>query len=154
MSSNTALIKAFYEAFRTKDYKTMQACYADNATFRDPVFKDLNSEQVKAMWQMLLTKATDLHIEYANISANEHNGSAEWTAKYTFSGTGNKVINHIKASFVFGDGKILQHTDTFNFRTWAGQALGTKGKLLGWTSFLHNKVSAQARKNLDRFMRH
>ena len=153
MASNSELIESFYKAFQQKDYKTMQACYADNATFNDPVFQDLNAIQVKAMWQMLLTRATDLSLEYANIFADEHKGNAEWTAKYTFSGTGNKVTNKIKASFVFENGKIVQHVDDFDFYKWAKQALGVKGLLLGWTSFLHNKVSAQAKKNLEKFMR-
>lgn len=152
MSFNTKLIETFYRAFQQKDYKTMQDCYADNATFSDPVFKELNAIQVSAMWQMLLTRATDLKVEYANILANEHNGNAEWIAKYTFSGTGNTVVNHVKASFVFKEGKIVQHIDVFNFYKWASQALGIKGKLLGWTTFLQQKVSTQALKNLERFM--
>jgi hypothetical protein len=55
------------------------------------------------------------------------------------------VINKIKANFVFENGKIKEHKDSFDFYKWAKQALGFKGLLLGWTSFLHNKVKQQAR---------
>lgn len=152
MSANQQLINRFYAAFQQKDYKTMQACYADNATFSDPVFENLNAAEVKAMWQMLVTRGQDLQLEFKNVEANENTGSAEWIATYTFSASGNKVINKIKADFVFENGKIVRHRDHFDFYTWAKQALGFKGLVLGWTSFLHNKVKAGAKSNLIKFM--
>lgn len=130
----------------------MQECYADQATFSDPVFSDLNARQVRAMWAMLLKSGKDMRIEFKNIRANENGGTAEWTAYYTFSVTGNKVINRIKASFVINDGKIIRHTDKFSFYKWARQALGFTGILLGWTAFLKNKISARAKKNLETYM--
>jgi len=152
MSQNKERINKFYTAFQKKDYKTMQDCYANNATFSDPVFENLNAAEVRAMWQMLITRATDLAFEFKNVEADETSGSAEWTAVYTFSATGKKVINKIKANFVFENGKIKEHKDSFDFYKWAKQALGFKGLLLGWTSFLHNKVKQQARNNLIKFM--
>ena len=59
-SVNQQLITTFYSAFQKKDYKTMQNCYADNATFSDPVFVNLNATEVKAMWEMLCIRGTDL----------------------------------------------------------------------------------------------
>ena len=152
MSQNKERINKFYTAFQKKDYKTMQDCYANNATFSDPVFENLNAAEVRAMWQMLITRATDLAFEFKNVEADETSGSAEWTAVYTFSATGKKVINKIKANFVFENGKIKEHKDNFDFYTWARQALGFKGLLLGWTSFFHHKVKQQARNNLIKFM--
>jgi len=152
MSPNQQLITNFYTAFQKKDYKTMQSCYADNATFSDPVFENLNAAEAKAMWQMLITRGKDLQLEFKNVEANDSTGSAEWVATYTFSATGNKVVNKIKANFVFENGKIVQHKDSFDFYTWAKQALGLKGLLLGWTSFLHNKVKQGAKSNLIKFM--
>ena len=152
MLQNKERINKFYTAFQKKDYKTMQDCYANNATFSDPVFENLNAAEVRAMWQMLITRATDLALEFKNVAADETSGSAEWTAVYTFSATGKKVINKIKANFVFENGKIKEHKDSFDFYKWAKQALGFKGLLLGWTSFLHNKVKQQARNNLIKFM--
>ena len=38
---STELIERFYAAFGRRDGKAMAACYAPEATFRDPVFGDL-----------------------------------------------------------------------------------------------------------------
>ncbi len=152
MNANEQLIHHFYTCFKNKDFKGMQDCYADTATFSDAVFKNLNTDQVKAMWQMLIVKGKDFHLEFKDISATENSAKAHWDAFYTFSGTGKKVINRIDATFEIENGKISRHIDSFNFHTWAKQALGLTGFLLGWTSFLNKKVSAQAMKNLDSFM--
>ncbi len=53
--------------------------------------------------------------------------------------------NRIDATFVFRDGKIVRHTDRFDLRVWAAQALGLKGKLLGWLPPVQNAI----RKNAD-----
>lgn len=151
MNNHEQLITAFYTAFQNRDYKTMQACYADNATFSDEVFVDLNAKQVKAMWEMLCIRGKDLQIEFGNVSADGSKGKAEWKATYSFSKTKRKVVNHIHAEFVFENGKIKIHTDHFDFYKWSRQALGLPGLLLGWTKGLKEKVRAQARKNLNDF---
>jgi ketosteroid isomerase-like protein len=152
MNDNEKLIQHFYNSFAQKDYKAMQDCYANDATFSDAVFTNLNSAQVKAMWEMLIKRGKDLNLEFKNVSADEKKGSAEWIANYTFSQTGNKVENRIKANFEFENGKIVKHIDSFDFYRWSSQALGLSGKLLGWTSFLQNKVREKAMKNLAEFM--
>jgi ketosteroid isomerase-like protein len=152
MNENEQLIEHFYTCFQRKDYRGMQACYADDATFNDSVFKNLNARQARAMWEMLISKGKDLRLEFGNIKADDQKGSAHWDAYYTFSATGKKVVNSIDASFEFKDGKISKHEDHFNFYTWAKQAFGIIGLLLGWTSFLQKKVTTQAMKNLARFM--
>ena len=153
MQANAQLIKHFYTCFQNMDYKGMQACYADNATFNDAVFENLNAKQVRAMWEMLITNAKDFKIEFNNVSADENSAKAHWDAYYTFSRTGNKVINRIDATFEIEDGKIVKHTDNFNFYTWAKQALGAPGFLLGWTGFMKNKIQTTAMGNLDKFMK-
>jgi ketosteroid isomerase-like protein len=152
MNDNEKLIHHFYNSFSQKDYKAMQECYADKAVFFDEVFQNLNSAQVKAMWEMLIWRGKDLQIRFQNVTADEKTGSAEWIANYTFSQTGKKVENHIKANFEFENGKIVKHLDTFDFYKWSSQALGLSGKLLGWTSFLKNKVRQSAMKSLTDFM--
>lgn len=153
MNTNEQLIQKFYTAFSQRDYKTMQSCYADHAVFNDAVFRDLDSAQVKAMWEMLCVKGKGADITFSNVKADDHTGSAEWIATYDFSLTGKKVVNHVVAHFVFEQGKIVVHTDTFNFYRWAKQAFGFTGVLLGWTPLLSNKVRKTARKNLDEYMR-
>jgi ketosteroid isomerase-like protein len=152
MNDNEKLINRFYNSFAQRDYKAMQDCYADNATFSDEAFQNLNSAQVKAMWEMLIKRGKDLQIRFQNVTADEKSGSCEWIANYTFSQTGRKVENHIKANFEFENGKIIKHLDQFDFYKWSSQALGLPGKLLGWTSFLKNKVRATAMKSLADFM--
>ncbi|MEO8146077.1 MAG: nuclear transport factor 2 family protein [Bacteroidia bacterium] len=152
MNSNEQLITTFYKAFQSKDYKTMQRCYADDAVFNDAVFKNLNALQVRAMWEMLIKRGKDLQLEFKNVKADDTTGSAEWIATYTFTATKHKVVNHIQASFLFENGLIAKHTDSFNFYKWARQALGFPGFILGWTGFLKNKVQQTAMKNLAEFM--
>jgi ketosteroid isomerase-like protein len=152
MTTNESLIQHFYTSFQNKDFKAMQECYADNATFKDPVFNTLNAKQVKAMWEMFCVKSKDLKIEFCNITADETNGNAQWTATYPFSKTGRTVVNNITANFIFENGKIVKHADSFNFYNWCKQALGTTGVLLGWTPLLKNKVRKTAMKSLNDYM--
>ena len=152
MNQHERLIHKFYSAFQQGDFKTMQSCYHDNATFSDPVFQNLNSKEVKAMWEMLLTSAKDLKVSFDNIKADESSGSASWEAWYTFSRTGRPVHNVITARFQFNDGKIADHKDTFGLWRWSRQALGLSGLLLGWSPVVANKVRDTARKSLDKFL--
>lgn len=152
MNTNENLIHHFYTCFKNKDVKGMQDCYADYAQFNDAVFKELNAIQVRKMWEMLIKSGKDLRLEFSNISATEQGGKAEWVAWYTFSATGNKVENRIKASFLLENGKIVNHHDDFNFYKWTRQALGLPGLLLGWTPFLKHKVQKKAANNLRLYM--
>src|SRR5688500_4578883 len=109
MHPNALLIHHFYEAFDKKDYKTMQNHYHPEASFSDPVFPDLSANEVKAMWKMLTTSATDLKVTFTDIQANDRLGSCRWEARYTFTGTGRKVHNIISSEFQFAEGKIIRH---------------------------------------------
>jgi limonene-1,2-epoxide hydrolase len=152
MHPNAELLTGFYAAFAAKDGASMATAYAADARFSDPVFTDLRGPEVGAMWQMLCSRAADLHIEASAITADDENGSAHWEAWYTFSKTGGKVHNVIDATFEFRDGRIITHRDAFDFWRWAGMALGTSGKLLGWTPFLQNAVRKNARAGLEKYM--
>lgn len=149
--TNEETIKTFYTAFQNKDWKTMQNCYHETASFSDPVFPNLNGKQTKAMWHMLVAASTDLKITFTHINVSGQTGSCHWEAFYTFSKTGRKVHNKIDARFEFKDGLIVKHTDYFDLWKWTGMALGLSGKLLGWTSFVRNKVRAMAGQNLEKF---
>lgn len=153
MNPNEVLITKFYTAFQNKDIKAMQDCYSEQASFNDPAFKNLNGTEVKAMWEMLISGSKDMKVTFRDVLADEHHGKAHWDAEYTFSATGRKVINRIDARFILKDGKILEHTDHFNFHTWSRQALGITGLLLGWTSFLKHKVQKQASEKLAAYIK-
>ena len=81
----------------------MAACYAPDATFRDPAF-DLAGAEVGAMWAMLCARGKDLALEWRDVRADDRAGSAHWEARYTFSVTGRPVHNVIDAAFTFRDG--------------------------------------------------
>jgi ketosteroid isomerase-like protein len=146
------LIQRFYAAFAACDGDAMAACYAPDVEFSDPVFPDLRGEEAGGMWRMLTSQATDLRIELLDHAADGDAGSAHWKAHYTFSQTGRPVVNDVRARFRFRDGLIAEHRDEFDFHRWASQALGTSGKLLGWTPILRGAVRRRARGSLDRFL--
>jgi ketosteroid isomerase-like protein len=151
--SNQEILSKFYSSFQQGDVETMCALYHPDATFSDPVFRNLNSEEVKAMWRMLLERANgQLTIEFHSVLEAEDTTSAIWEARYPFSQTGRKVHNIIKAKMVFRDGKIILHQDTFNLWKWAGMALGIPGYLLGWSPIIRNKIRKNARKALIKYM--
>lgn len=152
MNPNEQLIHTFYTAFQNKDYKTMQACYADNLVFNDEAFQNLSSQEAKAMWHMLIQNGKDLVLSFDNIQADDTSGTCDWMATYTFSRTKNKVMNRIHANFSFENGKIVRHTDSFPFYKWASQAFGLTGKLIGWTPFFKQKIRTETKKLLSKFM--
>lgn len=131
----------------------MVSCYHKDIVFEDPAFGILNGEHAKNMWRMLCEsqKEKDFVITYSDIEADDSSGSAHWQAFYTFSRTGRKVHNKIKAKFEFKDGKIIKHTDDFNLHKWSKQALGFKGWLLGNTKFFKRKLNSQTNNLLLNF---
>jgi ketosteroid isomerase-like protein len=150
--SNRDIVEAFYTAFRRKDAAAMVACYAPGVRFNDPVFS-LEGWRARAMWRMLCDRAQDLRIESRDISADETSGSAHWEAWYTFSATGRPVHNVIDATFVFDRGLITRHEDRFDLYRWSSQALGMKGRLLGWAAPVQRAIRRQAARSLDAYIR-
>lgn len=148
---NRELIERFYEAFQKRDAEAMGACYADDVVFSDPVFGELRGEEARDMWRMLVRRAQDFSLTFDAVEADERTGGAHWVARYLFSQTGRSVENRIQARFVFRDGRIAEHRDTFDLWRWSRQALGFKGVLLGWTPFVQQAIRAQARKGLDAY---
>ncbi|WP_191832278.1 nuclear transport factor 2 family protein [Pseudomonas fluorescens] len=149
--AHSALITRFYEAFQRLDAEAMVACYSDDIVFSDPAFGTLRGKDAGDMWRMLSTRAKDFSLTFDNVHADERNGSAHWVATYLFSQTGRTVVNDIQARFVFRDGKICEHHDSFDLWRWSRQAFGTTGLLLGWTPMVQGKVRQQALKGLRAF---
>ena len=105
------------------------------------------------MWEMLCSNAKDFSLTFGDIKAvDDDYSTCRWTASYTFSKTGKKVVNHIKAFMKLKNGKIIEHSDGFRLSTWIGQALGWKGVLFGWTGFIKKAVQKNAKKSLMAFM--
>lgn len=151
MHPNGELVAAFYSAFAAGDHQTMASCYADDATFGDPVFPRLDADEARAMWRMFCTSGNRLDVTWRDVEANGSSGSARWEAIYAFPKTGRRVHNKIDASFSFRDGLIVRHRDSFDFYRWSRMALGPVGAALGWSPIVKNQVRAQAAAQLRRF---
>lgn len=152
-AAHRELIAKFYEALDRRDAATMVACYAPEATFSDPAFGTLDRAALDAMWRMLCGRATDLSVKAINVEADERNGRAHWTARYSYGPTRRRVVNEIDAAFVFRHGLIVEHVDRFNLRMWAKQALGLSGQVLGMTPLLGPLVRKQANASLEAWRR-
>lgn len=146
-----ALIEKFYSAFQQKQTETMLACYHPEVVFKDPVFGQLNAEDAKAMWRMLIQRGKDLDLQFKIEATTNHSATANWVATYTFSVTGRKINNHIQVNFVIKDGLIYRHTDTFDLHKWLYMAFGFKGLLIAYIPPFKNKFKAGIQKTLQQF---
>jgi ketosteroid isomerase-like protein len=68
--TNIELIERFYGAFAARDGAAMEACYAPDVHFSDPVFTDLRGREAGGMWRMLTGGATDLRIDLLERAAD------------------------------------------------------------------------------------
>lgn len=153
MNNNEELIQTFYDAFARLDHVTMQNCYSENPIFNDPIFGILQGDEVRPMWEMLCKSAKDFSLHADKIAIDGEYGTCNWTATYTFSKTGRRVVNNVKAYMRIESGKITEHTDAFDIYKWSRQALGLTGIFLGWSGYLKNKIHNDARKKLEQFMK-
>jgi hypothetical protein len=152
MTANETTIVKFYTALGNSDATKMCECYHPKIQFSDPAFGLLKEEQVFQMWKMLTERSKgNLTIDFSEVKANEHLGTAFWVAKYNFSQTNRKIVNTISAKFQFKDGLIIKHTDDFDLWKWSKQALGIKGLLLGWTGFMQKKIQEKSRLSLQKY---
>ncbi len=150
---NKVLIAEFYTAFQAGDAAKMGSLYADQATFEDPAFGQLQAAEARAMWSMLVERSKgQLNIDFSDVKGTDMGGSARWEAKYPFGKTGRKVHNKIDAQFEIKDGKITKHVDQFNFWKWSSMALGLPGMLLGFTPIIKNGVRKNVQQLLKKYM--
>src|SRR5690606_2493024 len=157
------VIGVYFDAFQKLDWKTMQACYAEEAIFLDPVAGALYGEEVRAMWQMLLSgnrdiKITIKHREFDGEEVVNSEGKpgyyckVQWEAEYVFPATGRKVVNKVTSNIRVEYNKIAEQFDRFGFHRWASQAFGIKGTLLGWTPAFRKNVATAFRSRLKNFI--
>ncbi|KAG8847670.1 hypothetical protein FRB91_011529 [Serendipita sp. 411] len=79
--------------------------------------------------------------------------TATYTVRYIF--TGRPVTNVIQSTFTISptSNLLLSQVDAFPFYTWAKQALGLPGLLLGWTGYLQSQVQHNAGQSLEKYMK-
>lgn len=147
----TDIAHQFYSAFQRLDAEPMVALYHPEVYFEDPGFGPLHGADAAWMWRMLCANAQDFELRFEVLEQTDTHAKTHWEADYTFSRTGRRVHNRITAEMTIEDGLITRHIDTFNLRTWAGQALGWQGKLLGGTNFFKRKLHQQTNHMLQRY---
>lgn len=153
MHPNEIIITKFYTAFQQRNAAEMNRCYTENIAFSDPVFGLLQGDEVRGMWEMLCKNGKDLQLSFGNIQLlDEEYATCNWVAQYTFSQTGKRVVNKIKAHMRIENGIIAEHTDAFDIYRWGRQALGWKGWLFGWTAFFQKKLQQKSRVALEIFL--
>jgi ketosteroid isomerase-like protein len=150
--ANSATIQRLYAAMNSHDGEGMAACYAEGATFSDPVFVGLRDGETQDMWRMLVGRSRDMTVELVGHDVEGDTGTAHWVARYTFGQTGRPVVNDVRSLFQFDHaGLIVEQYDDFDFWRWARQALGPAGWFAGWTPVLLHSVRDKARAGLNAF---
>ncbi len=153
MQTAEQVIEKFYTGFNNLDAAAMNACYTNEITFFDPVFDLLQGDEVRAMWEMLCANARDFSLSFNNVKDEGDNYyTCDWVANYTFTRTGKKVINKVKAHMKIENGFIMEHSDAFSLHEWSKQAMGFSGYLFGWNSYFRRKIKNNARRNLLAYM--
>lgn len=151
--NNKEIIEKFYTSFSEGNSKGMTECYHKNVVFQDPVFGTLKGEKAFKMWEMLLSRKTDTtKISFENIVTNNDTGSVNWKAEYLYGKQKREVTNLVSANFKFKDGFIIQHIDTFDLYKWTKQAMGPVGYLMGWSTFMKNKIQKTTNEQLATYM--
>jgi len=150
-SDGARTMRAFYEGFSHGDAAAMNACYAADVSFEDPVFGKLAGDRPRAMWTMLCGTLRDFSLTYEILRADDLSGEARWIATYTYTSTGRRVCNHVHSTFAFRDGKIVCQIDTFDLWRWSAQALGPLGTLLGWSPIVRRRIRTTAADRLAKF---
>lgn len=149
IDQNKATIESFYTAFAKSDAAGMTQQYADDVIFEDPAFGQLKGQDAKDMWHLLMGRSQGgMKLTFDNVSATANTATAQWKAVYPYGPQKRIVTNLVTAQFELKDGKITKHTDDFDLWKWSSQALGVAGKLLGWSSFMRNKIQEQTGKLL------
>jgi hypothetical protein len=115
--------------------------------------RDTNKMQVE--YKDIKKGANDLTVRYSAIREpllTLAQYTATYTVRYLFGGR--PVTNVINATFTISptSNVILSQVDTFPFWTWARQALGVPGLLLGWSGYLQGKIQQKANANLNKFI--
>jgi ketosteroid isomerase-like protein len=116
----TQVAEQFYTAFGQADGAGMQALYAPDATFHDPLFDLKGQSAVGGMWTGILKKGSDLHLSSKVLSAEGNTVKVAWTADYKL--LGRPIHNESITTMTMRDGKIASQRDDWSWSKWAKQA--------------------------------
>jgi hypothetical protein len=121
----------FYDAFCSKDpiavkAPIMEALYAPDVRFNDPIFSFDDRGGTMGMWRLLTAPEDGKEFRYEVLGVAGNVATVRWIADYKFPSQkfGRKVHNVITATLVLdASGKIVRHTDDFSWQRWARQAI-------------------------------
>ena len=149
------IIEKFYEGLANLDAETMIEYYHEEIEFEDPAFGVLRGEKAGNMWRMLCSSSRkaghEFKVKLSDVIISDQEGKSHIEAHYTFSKSGRRVHNKINSEFLFKDGKIIRHKDSFDLYRWSRQALGLTGYLLGWSGYFRKKLNSQTNRMLANF---
>jgi len=74
-----------------------------------------------------------------------------WWLSYTDAASQRPVALHGHSELQLADGLIVQQVDCFDLWAWSRQALGTVGRILGWSDWMQAQLRAQALNRLERW---
>lgn len=126
----TAAATSFYAAFARRDAAGMEAAYAPNVAFHDPLFGHLDGKsEVMQMWKTILPAANPKTFQLeARVQPNPRqrpDGTFEvkvqWDAHYDLGKR--HVDNRSDTTLLVRNGKIVEQKDDWNLAAWTKQAL-------------------------------
>lgn len=127
---NAETVTRFYKAMQSGDYETIMSLYHPDAEFSDPAFPGIKGSKLEGMWKLITNAKPDIKFRDVEVQ-KDGSVTGHWDADYELI-KGNPIHNSIDSKFEFKDGKIIKHTDSFNFSKWADQAFpGILGKAIG-----------------------
>lgn len=132
--SAVALAERFYGAFAARDAAGMEACYAKDVVFHDPLFGHLNGPQVMEMWRAIIPAADPKTFQVTptvdQAPVEQRDGSfkvkVHWDAHYDLPGH-THVDNRSDSTLVIKDGRIVSQRDEWDLSNWTRQALPVGG---------------------------
>jgi ketosteroid isomerase-like protein len=122
--STAKIATRFYDAFASRDMKTMSKIYAPNVRFHDPVFGTLRGNNrvftPMKMWDATIGK-TPAKISFTVLSSDATSAAVHWQADYEIFGrpVHNDAISHLTIK----NGEIVKQHDEYSWQKWSGQAL-------------------------------
>ncbi|WP_085316414.1 nuclear transport factor 2 family protein [Derxia lacustris] len=149
---NARLLDQFFGALALGEAAAAGMFYAADARISVPALelRDLGADAARRLWRLLLEDASDLHVQYAVVHADEHGGEVVWIARYTWRPTGRIVTQRLHGRFQIRAGRITAETEQFSLWACARMALGWRGALGGWSPLLRIRICLLLSQRLTR----
>lgn len=117
--SPVEVAERFYDAFVNRRLDDMEALYDEDVRFQDTLFTLEGREATMRMWRALLRPGSST-FRYTFREAQGDLAVGDWVADYRL---GNRPVhNEIESRLAVRDGRIIEHTDSFPWSSWARQA--------------------------------